>query len=445
MPGGEISPGSVTISHRRVVTIALPMMLSHVTTPLLGIVSTAVIGRLGSAELLGAIALGAVVFDFLFWGFGAFRMATAGLTAQATGAGNRYKVDTILARSFLIAVTAGILLLILQHPIKLAAGWFYDASPAVTSGMYEYFNIRIWAAPLTLSNYVILGSILGRARTDIGLLLQVAINLVNIAFSLLFVLGLDLGIAGVALATVLAEAAGVVLGILALRYLGSDPFRVSWRDLADKAELWHMLAVNRDIMIRTACLLLAFALFSRQGAQAGDGVLAANAVLYNMYLIGSYFLDGFATAAETLGGQSVGARNRQAFIQATRLCLIWCIGIGLAVSLGFMVIGPWFIDTVSTNEDVRALAKSFLFFAAISPFVGSAAFVFDGIFIGATWTAAMRNLMLISLAVFVAVMLIGTEMGNTGLWCAFLAFLGARGLGQAYLYPKLTRQTFGSE
>ncbi|MEN3930140.1 MATE family efflux transporter [Microvirga sp. W0021] len=419
------------------------MVLSHITTPLLGVVATAVIGQLGSAELLGAIALGAIVFDFLFWGFGAFRMTTAGLTAQATGAKNKPQIDLILARSFLIAITAGAFLILSQSPIKILAGWFYsDASPAVMEAMFTYFSVRIWAAPLTLSNYVILGSILGRARTDIGLCLQIAINLSNIALSLLLVLVLDFGIKGVALASVLAEATGVLLGIIALKYLGSNPFNTLWKNVINKTELWHMLAVNRDIMIRTACLLMAFALFSRQGVKFGAVALAANAILYNMFLVGSYFLDGFATAAETLGGQSIGARNRAAFERVTRLCLIWCMSISLCIAAFFMIISPWFIDMLSTNEDIRTFARSYVIFAAFAPLIGSAAFVFDGIFIGATWSAAMRDLMAISFGIFVAVLLLGQSLGNTGLWIAFVTFLGARGLGQALLYPKLTNRTF---
>ena len=219
------------VSHRRMLALALPMTLSHVTTPLLGLVDATVIGRLGEAHLLGAVALGAVIFDFVFWSFGSLRMATAGLTAQATGAGNRHEVDLTLARAFLVAGATGLLLILLQWPIAALAFSMAGASQAVTEALATYFFIRIWAAPFTLANYVILGSTLGRGRTDLGLLLQVAINVANIAFTMALVLGFGLGIAGAAIGTALAEVLGVGLGIVVLRRLGSNPLAVTWREV----------------------------------------------------------------------------------------------------------------------------------------------------------------------------------------------------------------------
>jgi MATE family multidrug resistance protein len=197
-------------------------------------------------------------------------------------------------------------------------------------------------------------------------------------------------------------------------------------------------------MIRTMTLLVAFLIFTALGARAGDVTLAANAVLYNMFLIGGYFLDGFATAAETLGGQSVGARNEQAFRRSIKLSLGWGLGLGLVVTVVFLAGGGWFIDFVSTSPEVRAFAREYLAFAALTPLFGAAAFTFDGIFIGATWTAAMRNLMLVAFAAYSLVLLASQTLGNTGLWIAFLVFLATRGLGQAVLCPRLTRQTFAS-
>lgn len=441
---GSPTAQRLDISHRRILALALPMTLSHVTTPLLGLVDATVIGRLGEAHLLGAVALGAVIFDFVFWSFGSLRMATAGLTAQATGAGNRHEVDLTLARAFLVAGVTGLLLILLQWPIASLAFSMAGASPAVTDALSTYFFIRIWAAPFTLANYVILGSTLGRGRTDLGLLLQVAINVANIVLTMALVLGLGLGIAGAAIGTALAEVMGAGFGLLVLRRLGSNPLAVTWQEVLNRAAMLQTLAMNRDIMIRNVALILAFSIFSALGARSGDVTLAANAVLYNMFLIGGYFLDGFATAAETLCGQSIGARDERSFRRAITLSLGWSLGFGLAVSGIFLVGGGLFIDFVSTNPEVRSYARDYLVFAALTPLFGAAAFAFDGIYTGATWTRSMRNLMVIAFAVYAAVLLTAGSLGNTALWIALLTFLSARGLGQFILYPRLARKTFAS-
>ncbi|MFL5187009.1 MAG: MATE family efflux transporter [Microvirga sp.] len=441
---GSATARRLDISHRRILTLALPMTLSHVTTPLLGLVDATVIGRLGEAHLLGAVALGAVIFDFVFWSFGSLRMATAGLTAQATGAGNRHEVDLTLARAFLVAGVTGLLLILLQWPIATLAFSMAGASQAVTDALSTYFFIRIWAAPFTLANYVILGSTLGRGRTDLGLLLQVAINVANIVFTMALVLGFGLGIAGAAIGTALAEVLGAGLGIVVLRRLGSNPLAVTWPEVLNRAEMVQTLAMNRDIMIRNVALILAFSIFSALGARSGDVTLAANAVLYNMFLIGGYFLDGFATAAETLCGQSIGARDERSFRRAIHLSLGWSLGFGLAVSALFLIGGGFFIDFVSTNPDVRSYARDYLVFAALTPLFGAAAFVFDGIYTGATWTRSMRDLMVIAFIAYGAILLAAGDLGNTALWIALLTFLSARGLGQFILYPRLAKKTFAS-
>jgi MATE family multidrug resistance protein len=441
---GSATAQRLDISHRRILVLALPMTLSHVTTPLLGLVDATVIGRLGEAHLLGAVALGAVIFDFVFWSFGSLRMATAGLTAQATGAGNRHEVDLTLARAFLVAGATGLLLILLQWPIAALAFSMAGASQAVTDALSTYFFIRIWAAPFTLANYVILGSTLGRGRTDLGLLLQVAINVANIAFTMALVLGFGLGIAGAAIGTALAEVLGTGLGIVVLRRLGSNPLAVAWHEILNRAAMLQTLAMNRDIMIRNVALILAFSIFSALGARSGDVTLAANAVLYNMFLIGGYFLDGFATAAETLCGQSIGARDERSFRRAIRLSLGWSLGFGLAVSSVFLVGGGFFIDFVSTNPEVRSYARDYLMFAALTPFFGAAAFAFDGIYTGATWTRSMRDLMVIAFMAYGAILLVAGDLGNTALWIALLIFLSARGLGQFILYPRLAKKTFAS-
>jgi multidrug resistance protein, MATE family len=430
---------------RRVLGLALPMTLANVTTPLLGFVGAAVIGRLGDAALLGAVALGAVVFDAIFWSFGSLRMATAGLTAQAVGARDATEVDRALARALAAGALCGLALVVLQVPLWWIVSAVAGASEAVSAGLSTYFHLRILSAPFALASYAVLGSVLGRGRTDLGLVLQLAISGLNIALTLALVLGLELGIAGAALSTVCAEAAGLGLGLAVLARLGSRPFRVPWAEIRDAAALRRTLSVNVDVIVRTLAIIAAIVLFSALGARQGDVVLAANAVLWNLFLLGGFFLDGFATAAETLCGQAVGARDAAAFRRASALSLRWCLGFGLAVSALSLVGGRGFIDFVTTNGPVREAARDYLALASLAPLAAAAAFAYDGIYIGATWTRAMRDLMLVALLAYGAVLALGQQvlgLGNTGLWLAFIAFLGARGLGQALAYPALARGTF---
>jgi MATE family multidrug resistance protein len=426
----------------RIVTIALPMMAAHVTEPLLGIVDSAVIGRLGSVPLLGAVAIGAVVFDLLFWGLGSLRMSTAGLTAQAHGAGDDREVARALARALALAGALGVVLIALQAPIMAIAFRLMDASPEVTEAARTYIGVRIWAAPFALANYAVLGALIGRARTDLGLMLQVGINVAKIGLTLIAVPVLGLGIAGTALATLIAEILGAVAGLLLVRRIGGFSLGLSSAEIFDWRAMRRMLAVNRDIAIRTVTLLVAFGIFTSKGARAGDLTLAANAVLYNLFLVSSYFLDGFATAAEQICGQAVGARDRAGFHKAVRLVLALSVGTGLAISALAYGFGGLFIDALTTSPEVREAARVFLPFAAAAPIAGAAAFAFDGIYIGATWTRAMRDLMLLSFALYAAVLFSLNGLGNAGLWTAFLAFLAVRAIGQAAFFPRLARTSF---
>ena len=432
------------VTGRRVLALALPMTLAHVTTPLLGFVGAAEIGRLGDAALLGAAALGAVIFDAIFWSFGSLRMATAGLTAQAVGARDAAEVDRTLARSLAAGAAAGLLLVLLQVPLAAVAFAVAGSSEAVTAGLATYFHVRILASPFTLANYAVLGSVLGRGRTDLGLAIQVAINLVNVGLTLLLVLGFGLGLTGAALATVIAEASGLMLGLLILARLGSRPFSVKLAEVLDGPALRRTLSVNVDVIVRTLALVAAIIIFSALGARSGDTILAANAVLWNLFLIGGFFLDGFATAAETLCGQAVGARDEEAFRKAAALSLRWCLGFGVAVSAIAWFGGGPFIDAVTTSPEVREAARRYLPAAALAPLIAALPFAFDGIYIGATWTRAMRDLMLAALLAYGGMLVVARlgEFGNGGLWAAFLGFLAARGIGQALAYPGLTRRTF---
>lgn len=417
-------------------------MLANLTTPFLGVVATAVIGRLGEPALLGGVALASVLFDCMFWLFGFLRMGTVAFTAQAVGANDRTEVQAVLIRAVLIAAAVGIVLVILQAPLSAFMLGVMGGSEAVTSAARLYFSVRLWSAPFVLANYVVLGWLIGQARTGIALALQIVINVINMAATAGLVLGLHWGITGAAVAAIIAEATGLIAGAIVVWGIIGGSINIPRRALFDRTKLLHMLAINRDIMIRTAALIGAFLFFTAQGARAGDDVLAANAVLNNFILIGSFFLDGLANAAEQLCGRSLGARDRKNFAQAVRLVVRWGFAFGATVTIIFALGGASLIDVMTTSPQVRQVARDFIWLAALAPICGVMAYSYDGIYIGATWARDMRNLMLASLAIYFGSWAALLHFGNAGLWIALLIFFLARGLLQAWRYPALVRTTF---
>jgi len=431
------------VTTAQVFAIAGPAMIANLTTPLIGIVSTAAIGRLGEPALLGGVAMASVIFDSLFWLFAFVRMSTTAFAAQSLGAGEIAELRVILVRGFIVAAIIGVALILLQVPLISVLLGAMGGSDAVSLAAKTYFSIRIWSAPLVLINYVVLGWLIGLAHARLALGLQIAINITNAAATVLLVLVLDLGIAGAAIASVGAEAVGLLLGVLAAGHLMQWKLAIDRAALFERAKLVRMLAVNRDIMIRTAALIAAWLFFAAQGARTGDLALAANSVLNNFLLISAFFLDGLANAAQQLCGQAYGARDRGAFSGAVRLVIAWGFAFSLAVSAAFLLFGPSLIDTMTTSADVRAIARDFLPFVLFAPLLGVFAFAFDGVYIGATWARDMRNLMVASLAIFFSAWLALRSFGNAGLWGALLVHYAARGGLQALRYPALLRASFG--
>jgi multidrug resistance protein, MATE family len=417
-------------------------MVANLTTPLIGIVSTIAIGRLGEATLLGGVAIASVIFDCLFWLFAFLRMSTVAFTAQALGAGETLELRALLVRGFVIAALVGGSLIALQIPLAAVLLGAMGGSEGVTRAAKIYFNIRIWSAPLVLANYVVLGWLIGQARARLALSVQIAINLINAAATVLLVLVFDAGIAGAAIAAVVAEATGLVLGVLVAWHLTHGQLAVPRAALLDRAKLMRMLAVNRDIMIRTASLIAVWLFFTAQGAHAGDVTLAANAVLSNFLLISAFFLDGLANAAEQLCGRAYGARDRSAFSGAVRLVILWGFVFALAVTAGYALFGHLLIDIMTASAEVRRGARDYLWLVTLAPVLGVFAFAYDGIFIGATWAREMRNLMLLSLLIFLAAWLVLRGFGNAGLWGALLVHYAARGGLQALRYPAMLRVSF---
>jgi MATE family multidrug resistance protein len=423
-----------------VLLIAWPIIVSNVSTPLLGLVDTAVIGNLGDPALIGAIAVGGMIFSFLYWGFGFLRMGTTGLVAQAGGAGQHLEVKAALYRALIMASLIGVALLLLQSAIGRWSILIIDGSAAVETAALEYFSIRIMAAPFSLINLVVLGYFLGQQRSTSVLFLQILLNATNIVLDIVFVLWLGWGIAGVAAATVIAECLVFVVGIfMVIRHLKSTGIGITIPVslMKDLQALGRTLAVNRDIMIRTLCLIFAFAWFTNQGAKSGDVLLATNAILMQFVSFSAFFLDGYALAAESLVGNAVGARSRRQLDVTMRY--ISELGLITAVVLTFVYyfMGPWVIDILTNVPEVRETARTFLIWVVAAPLVSLWCYMLDGVFIGATCTREMRNAMVISLAVYLGAWWLLVEFGNHGLWSALFIYFIARALSLAIYLPNV--------
>jgi len=427
--------------NRKTWTLAGPVILSNVSVPLLGAVDTAVVGHLPGPHYLGAVAVGALIFNVVYHGCNFLRMGTTGLTAQSLGAGNPDEVRGWLARAGLLALAVGVFLITVQAPVIWASLEVVNPGPQVRPLTDAYFSIRIWGAPFALLNFAILGWFFGIQNTRAALATQVFMNGINIVLDLWFVMGLGWGVEGVAWATVISEVGAVALGLALigrnLRRIGGHlhPARV-----IDAERLARMVKVNGDIFIRSMCLQGAFVIVTALGARMGDIVLATNAVLLNFQMFSSYALDGFANAAEALTGEAVGARNRDRFRRAVKASSLWALIFSAAFSLFYLAAGPFLIDLLTGVEDVREAARLYLPWAIVLPLVSVWSFQLDGIFIGSTWTAEMRNGMAMSLAVFaLALYVLVPDLENHGLWLAFCLFMVARALTLGAVYPRLER------
>ena len=438
---------NVTSIRSRILFVAWPIILSNISVPLLGLVDTAVIGNLGDPALLGAIAVGGMIFSFLYWGFGFLRMGTTGLVAQASGAERDDEVKAATYRAAGIALIIAVAILALQVPLQLLALHLVEGSQQVESGAADYFRIRIWAAPFSMLNMVVLGYFLGQQQSRIVLMIQLLMNGINIVLDLVFVIFLGLGVAGVASATVIAEAVATMTGLYLVRrhlLLSYGSLRVSMTLLRDLQTWLHTLAVNRDIMIRTLCLIFAFAWFTNEGAMAGDIVLASNAILMQFVSFSAFFLDGFALAGESLVGRAVGSRQAEELRRVIRHVHELGLMTAILLSTVFYLCGPMMIDGLTSSQPVRDTARQFLPWAVLAPVTSLWCYMLDGIFIGATCTREMRDAMIASLLIYLgAWALASPALGNHGLWLALHVYFLARAACLAFYLPRVYQRVPG--
>ncbi len=432
------------ITHRRVLKIAIPIMLSNVTVPLMGLVDVFAIGQTPDDTPLAAISLGVVVISTLYWVFGFLRMGTTGMVGQAVGAGDTAEVAALLFRGLLISVTGGFALIALQSPIFSLTMVLSDASGEAEVLMLDYMSVRIWSAPAAIAVFALTGWLIAMERTAGVFAIQFVMNGLNIVLSLLFVLGFGWGVAGAALASVAGELAGAGLGLWLCRSSFTNSAAWAFARVFDKVKLASMMSVNRDILIRSLLLMTIFSSLPFLASPFGDTVVAANAVLLQFLHIIGHALDGFAFAAEALVARAFGRRDRARLRRGALLTSVWGAVACAAFAVFFALIGPWLISMLTLDVTVQATATTYLPWMVAMPVLVLAPFMLDGIFIGATRARDMRNMMVISALVFWVLVLVALpHWGNHGLWAALSASLIARGLTLATRYPALERAAEG--
>jgi MATE family multidrug resistance protein len=430
------------ITYARVAAIALPVVLSNAMVPLQGAIDTAIIGNLGEARYLAAVALGATIISLLFVIFNFLQMGVSGLTAQALGADDRRRVMNTLARAGVIALVVAGLLILFKVPLRSGALALFEGSAGAEALGGAYVDIRIWGAPAELANYALLGWFAGQGLTGRMFEMQVVTSLTNITLNLIFVLGFGWGVEGVALGTVLAVFTGLGLGLWRMRQRAAQvappDWRVDWARILNPGELRPVMALNRDIMIRTLLLAGSFAWMTRLGSLQGDVVLAANGILLQFLHIASHALDGFALAAEALVGQALGAGSRQRLRRAVVVSTVSAVALAAVIAVIATLLADPVIRLFTNIEAVREVCRSYVLWATLLPLVAVLAYQLDGIFIGATEGALMRNAMLVSSGIYFPVSYAMTQgFGNHGLWAAIWVYLALRAATLAVSYPRL--------
>lgn len=425
--------------NKRILGLAVPSIISNITVPLLGLVDVSIVGHLGSATYIGAIAVGGMLFSMIYWIFGFLRMGTSGLTAQAYGRRDLVEVILSFVRSVGIAFGLGLLLILLQYPILKVAFTLIDATPAIKELASLYFRICIWGAPAVLGLYSFAGWFVGMQNSRFPMYIAITQNVVNIAASLFFVFVWNRGVAGVAMGTLVAQYAGLLMAsLLWYGYYRRLWPKLNWKMLTDYEAMRSFFILNRDIFFRTLCLVAVTTYFTFRGAEQGDVILAVNTLLMQLFTLYSYIMDGFAYAGEALTGRYVGAHNRADLERMIRALFAWGIGLALTFTLLYGIGGSSFLGLLTNEREVLNASSDYFYWVLAIPLAGMAAFLWDGIYIGATASRQMLYSMLVASASFFLLQgLLQQQMGNHALWMAFIVYLFLRGLVQTGLARKI--------
>lgn len=427
--------------NKKILRLALPAIVTNITVPLLGLIDVAIVGHLGSASYIGAIAVAGMLFNIIYWLFGFLRMGTSGLTSQANGRKDSHEVTRILYRAAGIGLLIALFLLILQYPIQKTAFYFLQTSDEVERWATIYFRICIWGAPAVLGLYGLSGWFIGMQNARYPMIVAISQNIINILASLFFVFGLDMEIEGVAFGTLIAQYSGLIIAILLWKHFYYRSMeQVKWKELRKKEAMNRFLQLNSDIFLRTFCLIAVTVFFTSTGARQGDVILAVNTLLMQLFTLFSYFMDGFAYAGEALTGLYVGERNKGALHQLVRILFTWGICLALFFTFLYGVGGRSFLGLLTNDTMVINASMDYFYWVLAIPLTGFSAFLWDGIFIGATASRWMLYAMLVASGMFF-ILFYGLYplMGNHALWLAFLVYLSFRGLMQTLLSRKVFR------
>lgn len=425
--------------NKKILQLAIPNIISNITIPLVGMVDLAVLGHLESELYIGAIAVGGLIFNILYWGFGFLRMGTSGFTAQALGQRNLPELMNILGRGMLVAASGAFLLIVLQKPIAWLAFYFLKGSPEVELLAMEYFHIRIFAAPATIGLYALTGWFIGMQNTRFPMYIAILVNVLNLGFNLFFIYGLGMKSDGVAWGTLLAQYAGIVLGgFLFLRFYKKLIKQGNRKTLMEWTALKKFFVVNRDIFIRTLCLIFVFTFFTSQSAASDNTILAVNTLLLQFFMLFSFVADGFAFAGEALVGRFIGSNNLVSLKKTIRLLFRWGFYISIPFTLIYFFLGEQILQLLTDNQNIVNASRPFIGWILLIPMAGFPSFIWDGIYIGATASKGMRNSMIIAtFLVFVPTFfLFRASIGNHALWLALILFLLARWIGQLLMARK---------
>jgi MATE family multidrug resistance protein len=430
------------LMNKEILRLAVPNILTNLTVPLLGMVDLYLMGHLNSTAFMGAVALGGVIFNFVYWGFAFLRMSMSGVAAQSFGRGSRQEMSLVLQRGLLVAFAGAFLLLLFQVPVGNFSFWLLDGSAEVKSIAREYYNIRIWAAPAAISLMVFYGWFLGMQNAFYPMLISVIVNLINVFCSFLFVRVLDMKAEGVALGSVVGQYVGLILAVSIFFW----KYRWAWQLFTIRLELLRkgfskFMNVGGDIFIRTLSVIAVFTFFTSRSAGIGDVTLAANSALLQFMLLFSYFLDGFAFAAEAMVGRWFGANDKRALKKAISNLFRWGAGMGILFSVGYAIAGDQLLQIFTDQPEVIEVGSNFLIWLIVLPLVSFPSYIWDGVYIGATASAAMRNSMVMAAAgfFFLPFFLLFPYIGNHALWMAMLLFMAARGVILTILYPRLLK------
>ena len=427
----------MNLRDRQILQLAVPSIVSNITVPLLGMIDVAIVGHMGSPVYIGAVAVGSMIFNLVYWLFGFLRMGTSGMTAQAYGRRDLQEVARTLVRSALVALSIALLLIVFQVPLRWLMFWLIGPTADVIPFATTYFGIVIWGAPASLGLFSLMGWYIGMQNTRIPMFVSIMQNVVNIVASLLLVYGLGMKIEGVAFGTVIAQYAGllVAVGLLAKYYW--RVIRGRWNKMGGQWRVAAFYKTNRDIFLRTLCLVTVNLYFTAAGARNGAVVLSVNTVLLQLYLLFSYFMDGFAYAGEAMSGRFYGAQNRQAFDETLRHLFGWMAVVTVSYTLLYIAGGTQIVSLLTDELQVRALAREYIWWAWLIPAAGAVAFIWDGIFIGLTATRGMLVSTFVSMLTFFAVYWLTMDtLGNHGLWLAQVVYLAMRGIVQTFWYKR---------